>query len=187
MDDEELIKQRSVQSFQRRKKELNTIDATEEDKKGTISQEGERDSRKLEKGEIMEDKRKITETSVASDEENREENEVDLQTRRKEVYIDIETLQSQIDNCHDDHLEDLEKQMMELLIVQGELYSSKDDEHNGGAEGDNYYTMSDKSRSSSENSEDDANETTAQTTDYYSLLTTATTAQPMVLQEDRKI
>ena len=78
MDDEELIKQRSVQSFQRRKKELNTIDATEEDKNSTISKEGERDSRKLEEGEIMEDKRKITETSVASDEENREENEVDL-------------------------------------------------------------------------------------------------------------
>ena len=49
MDDEELIKQRSFQSFQRRKKELNTIDTTEKDKNSTMSEEGERDSRRLEK------------------------------------------------------------------------------------------------------------------------------------------
>ena len=77
--------------------------------------------------------------------------------------------------------------MMELLIVQGELYSSEDDEYNGGAEGDNYYTISDKSRSSSENSEEDENETKAQTIDYYSLQTTTTTDQSMVFQGDQKI
>ena len=119
----------------------------------------------------------------------REENEKDLQIRRKNVYKDIETLQSEIENCHDDQLEDLEKEMMELLIVQGELYSSKDDEsiehdgNNGGAEGDNYHTMNDESRSSSENRDDDANEITA--TEYYRLL--MTTAQPTVIQVDQKI
>ena len=187
MDDEELIKQRSAQSFQRRKAELNTIDDTEEDKNSTIRKEGKQDNHRLEKGEIMEDKRKLTETPVASDEENREEKEVDLQTRREDIYIDIETLQRQIDNCHDDQLEDLEKEMMELLIVQGELYSSEDDEYNGGAEGDNYYTMSDESRSSSENSEEDENKTNAQTIDYYRLLTSTITDQSMVLQGDQKI
>ena len=159
----------------------------EEDNNSTTSKEEERDSRKSEEGEIMEDERKITETSVASDEENREEIYVDLQTRREEVYIDIDTLQSQIENCQDDHLEDLEKQMMELLTIQEELYSSEDehDGNNGGAEGDSYHTMSDESRSSSENRDDDANEITA--TDYYRLLTAATTAQPMVTQGDQKI
>ena len=116
INDEELINQRSIQSFQRRENELSNNVAIEsigamEEHNSTNQKEGERDNCGSDKEEMKEDEGKTTETSVASDEESREETEVDLQTQREEVYIDIETLQSQIDNCHDDHLEDLEKQM----------------------------------------------------------------------------
>ena len=128
---------------------------------------------------MKEDEGKTTETSVASNEESREETDVDLQNRRGELYIDIETLQSQIDNCHDDHLEDLEKQMMELLILQEELHSSDEDkdesiEHNGNNEvevSDSEGTKNDE-RSDSENSDKGVDETTS---------------QPMVIQEEQKI
>ena len=36
----------------------------------------------------------------------------ELKNRRGELDTDIEETQSRIDNCHDDQLEDLEKQMM---------------------------------------------------------------------------
>ena len=77
MDDENLIQQRSLQSFQRRTKDLNNTigatgatGATEEDNNRTISKDGERDdSRGLEEGEIVEDEGKNTEAAVASDED----------------------------------------------------------------------------------------------------------------------
>ena len=135
----------------------------------TNHKEGERDNRGSDEEEMKEDEGKTTETSVASDKESREETDVDLQNRRGELYIDIETLQSQIDNCHDDQLEDLEKQMMELLILQGELYSSNEDKdesierngNNGVEVSDSEGTKNDKSRSGSKNSDDGVDETTA--------------------------
>ena len=93
---------------------MDSIGAMEEDN-STNHKEGERDNRGSDKGEMKEDEGKTTETLVVSDEESREEIDVDLQNRRGELDIDIETIQSQIDNCRDDQLEDLQKQMMELL------------------------------------------------------------------------
>ena len=77
MDDEKLMQQQSFQSFQRRKKDLNTvgatdtIGATEEDKNNIINNDGEQDGQELEleEGEIKEDEGKTTETSVSSDED----------------------------------------------------------------------------------------------------------------------
>ena len=85
IDDEELIKQKSVQSFQRREKELINNVAMEsigamEEHNSTNQKEGERDNRGLDKEETKEDEGTTTETSVASDEESREETDVDLQT-----------------------------------------------------------------------------------------------------------
>ena len=43
-----------------------------------------------------------------------------LKNRRVELATDIEETQQQIDNCHDDQLEDLEKQMMEYKQLMKE-------------------------------------------------------------------
>ena len=90
INDEELINQRSIQSFQRREKELSNNVAMEsigtmEEHNSTNQKERERDNRGSDKEEMKEDEGKTTETSVASDEESREETDVDLQNRRGEL------------------------------------------------------------------------------------------------------
>ena len=58
-----------------------------------------------------------------------------LKNRRVELDTDIEETQHQIDNCHDDQQEDLEKQMMEYQKLRKELYPS-DEEEESSMEGD---------------------------------------------------
>ena len=147
---------------------MDSIGAMEEDN-STNHKEGERDDRGSEEGEMKEDEGKTTETLVASDEESREEIDVDLQNRRGELDIDIETLQSQIGNCHDDLLEDLKKQMMVLLTLREELYSSDEDkdasiEHDGnnGVEASYSEDTKNDERSDSKNNDKGADETTSQ-------------------------
>ena len=62
--------------------------------------------------------------SINSEEEIANE----LKDRRAGLAIKIEQAQQQIDNCHDDELEDLQKQMMELKQLMKEIYPSDEDE-----------------------------------------------------------
>ena len=150
-----------------------------EEHNSTNQKEGERDNRGSDEEKMKEDEGKTTETQIASDEVSREEINVDLPNLRGELDIDIEILQNQIDNCHDDQLEDLEKQMMELLTLREELYpSDKDDdesiEHNenNGVEVSGSEDTKNNERSYSKSSDENVEETTF---------------QPMVIQEEQKI
>ena len=44
------------------------------------------------------------------------------------MAIEVKQAQQQIDNCHDDELEDLQKQMMDLKQLWKEIYPSDEDE-----------------------------------------------------------
>jgi len=79
------------------------------------------------------------ELNISSDKEEEKEEELErihskeeiadqLKNRRVELDTDIEKTQQQIDNCHDDQLEDLQKQMMEYQQLRKELYPSDEEE-----------------------------------------------------------
>ena len=111
---------------------------------------------------------------------SRKEIAEELQDQRGELDTDIKKIQSLVDNCHDDQLEDLQKQMIELLTLREELYPRDKEEDelmendgNDGAENVNsYYTMNDESSSDSKNSDEYIEEETS---------------QPMIIQEEHKI
>ena len=59
---------------------------------------------------------------------SKEEIDDQLKTCQGEIATDIDQTQYQIDNCHDDQLEDLEKQMMGLKQLMKEIYPSDEEE-----------------------------------------------------------